>query len=176
MRNWWLVLICIVWLGLPSAVALAAGSVDKQEAARPPQLSVPVVEDLAAVAADARRSGVPILLVFAAEDCEYCQRLEDEVLGPMRLAGVEPGRVILCKVMLEDYQQLRDFQGHTLSASSYARRHKVQVTPTVALVNAEGKPLVPNIVGYQSPEFYPAYLDQAIEVSRELVARQSPAN
>jgi thioredoxin-related protein len=172
MRNWWLVLICIVWFSLSSAVAFAAGSVDEREAARPPQLLVPAVEDLTAVAADARRSGAPILLVFAAEDCEYCQRLESEVLGPMRLAGVEPGRVILRKVMVEDYQQLRDFQGHTLSASSYARRHKVRVTPTIALVNAEGEPLVPNIVGYQSPDFYPAYLEQAIDVSRGLIAQK----
>ena len=164
-------LICaLLCIELPT-LGHAAGSVDVNEAAHDPKMTVPTVEDLAALSADARRTGSPIMLVFAAEDCDYCQRLESEVLGPMRLAGVEPARVILRKVMVEDYEQLRDFQGHTLSASSYAQRHRVQVTPTIALVNADGEALVPNIVGYQSPEFYPAYLEQAIEVSRELISR-----
>ena len=170
MRYSFFALIFAVWLGQP-ALVFAAGSVDVDEAVQAPKMTVPRVQDLAALSEDARRTGVPILLVFASEDCDYCQRLESEVLSPMRLAGVEPGRVILRKVMVEDYEQLRDFQGHTLSASSYAQRHRVQVTPTIALVNADGEPLVPNIVGYQSPEFYPAYLEQAIEVSRELISR-----
>jgi hypothetical protein len=90
----------------------------------------------------------------------------------MRLAGVEPARVIVRKVMVEDYEKLRDFQGHTLSASSYAQRHSVHVTPTITLVNADGEALVPNIIGYQSPDFYPAYLEQAIDVSREIIANR----
>jgi thioredoxin-related protein len=162
MRNSLFVLIFATWLGL-SALGFA------DEMAHDP---VPAAQDLAALATDARRTGAPILLVFSAEDCEYCERLEAEVLGPMRLAGVEPARVIVRKVMVEDYEKLRDFQGHTLSASNYAQRHQVHVTPTIALVNADGEALVPNIIGYQSPDFYPAYLEQAIDVSREIIANR----
>lgn len=163
MRYLFSILICALWLGLS-----AFGHAEETE--RYPALTVPAAQDLAALAEDARRSGAPILLVFSAEDCDYCERLESEVLGPMRLSGVEPTRVIVRKVMVEDYKKLRDFQGHTLSASSYAQRHRVQVTPTIALVNADGEALVPNIIGYQSPDFYPAYLEQAIDVSREIIA------
>ena len=46
------------------------------------------------------------------------------------------------------------------------------MTPTIALVNADGEALVPNIIGYQSPDFYPAYLEQAIDVSREIIANR----
>lgn len=162
-------LIASMWLGVLPALSLAADFAD--EDAHEVVLTVPTAQDLATLADEARRSGAPILLVFTSQDCDYCLRLESEVLGPMRLAGVDPGRVILRKVKVEDYEQLRDFQGHTLSASSYARRHHVQVTPTIALVNAAGEALVPNIIGYQSPEFYPAYLEQAIDVSRELISR-----
>jgi len=165
------VLINTPWLCLLPVIGFAADAVDVKEAVRDPVLTVPAAQDLADLAKDARRTGAPILLVFTAEDCEYCERLESEVLGPMRLAGVEPARVIVRKVVVEDYEKLRDFQGHTLSAGSYARRHQVHVTPTIALVNADGETLVPNIIGYQSPDLFPAYLEQAIDVSRELISR-----
>ena len=109
MRYWFSVLISALFLGLSPAFAEESHDL------------VPAAQDLAALAEDARRSGAPILLVFSAEDCDYCVRLESEVLGPMRLSGVEPTRVIVRKVMVEDYKKLRDFQGHTLSASSYAQ-------------------------------------------------------
>lgn len=167
MRIGFSILMSVLWLGLPGLACAA----DADDAADEPLLTVPAVEDLATLAASARRTGAPILLVFSAEDCDYCLRLESEVLGPMRKAGEDPARVIVRKVMLEDYKKLRDFQGHTLSTSSYAHRYRVHVTPTIALVNADGEALVPNIVGYQSPDFYPAYLEQAIDVSRELISQ-----
>jgi len=91
------------------------------------------------------------------------------VLGPMTLAGDDPRRVLLRKVMLETVDSLRDFQGRAISADELARRYGVGMVPTLYLLDGDGRELVPRIVGYTSPDFYPAYLDQAIEVARELL-------
>jgi hypothetical protein len=48
--------------------------------------------------------------------------------------------------------------------------YRVDVVPTVALVDAEGNDLVPKIVGYQTEGLYEAYLKKAIEVSRVVLS------
>lgn len=131
-----------------------------------------VSEELDELGRTARASGVPILLMYSASDCDYCRRLEEDVLGPMTLSGIDPQRVLLRKVMVEESQPLRDFQGRRRSGSDFAHANKVWVVPMVVLVDGDGRELVPRIAGYNSPDFYGYYLDQAIEVSRQLLTRR----
>lgn len=152
---------------------LMADEHDKDEADAPHTL-LPEVDDLMALGETARDAGVPILLMFASEDCPFCERLEAEVLGPMRLVGDDPRRVLLRKVMLESPTVLHDFRGRETTVGELAGLKKVYVVPTLFLLDAEGRELVPKMVGYTSPDFYPAYLDQAIDVARELL-RQGEA-
>ncbi len=139
-----------------------------------PHTALTEVDDLQALGRMAREASVPILLMFASEDCHFCERLEAEVLGPMTLAGDDPRRVLLRKIMLETPDSLRDFQGREISADELARRKGVDMVPTLYLLDGDGRELVPRIVGYTSPDFYPAYLDQAIDVARVRL-RQSKA-
>ena len=67
--------------------------------------------------------------------------------------------------MVEGYGSLRDFSGVSVKASEFADRYDVKVTPTVVIVDGEGKPLAPKILGLNSIDFYGAYLDQAIDLS-----------
>lgn len=167
----WLMLLCL-FVGLASAadVDLDDDDID-DDMYVPPALRITVTDNLAALAEKSRLKNVPILLMFASEDCEFCARLENEVLGPLKLSGVDPQRVILRKVLMEDYEMLNDFQGNELSGETFAMQHDVQVTPTIALVNAEGVELVPKIIGYQTPGIYDAYLEKAIDVSRQLLEK-----
>ena len=136
------------------------------------QLRGEQTNDLTAVGALSQKNGVPILLMFSTEDCSYCKRLEAEVLGPMRKAGIDPKRVILRKVMMDEYDTLRDFSGRERNAESFAIRRGVEIVPTLELLDATGKVLVPKIVGYQTPGIYDLYLEKAIEVSQTLLEKQ----
>lgn len=134
--------------------------------------AVPVTKDLADVGRASREAGVPILLVYSSSDCRFCKRLESEVLNPLRLSGADPKQVILRKVMVEMFETVKDFDGQEVSTESYAMRNRVDVVPTVALVDAKGDDLVPKIVGYQTEGLYEAYLQKAIEVSQAILAQQ----
>jgi len=162
-RPWFVLML----LGLFAGPALA----DEDEATDGPHTRLTEAGDLQALGQAARRAGVPVLLMFASEECPYCERLEAEVLGPMTLAGDDPRRVLIRKVMLETADDVRDFQGRTISTDELARRKGVGMVPTLYLLDGDGRQLVPKIVGYTSPDFYPAYLDQAIDVARELLRR-----
>lgn len=136
-------------------------------------LSLPVVKDLAALGKESQRAGVPILLMFSSATCEYCQRLEEEVLRPIRLSGMDPKQVLVRKIMLDEYETLRLFSGEKQDADRYALfAHGVSVVPTVALVDGNGKDLVPKIVGYNTPGLYENYLDEAIKVSNTLLRQR----
>lgn len=87
----------------------------------------------------------------------------------MRKAGIDPKRVILRKVLMDEYDTLRDFTGHERNAESFAINRGVEIVPTLELVDANGKILVPKIVGYQTPGLYSDYLEKAIEVSQTLL-------
>lgn len=135
--------------------------------------SLPIIRDLAALGEESRRAGVPILLMFSSESCGYCKRLEEEVLRPLRLSGIDPQQVLVRKVMLDEYETLRLFSGKSQEADRYASsEHGVSVVPTVALLDSNGKQLVPKIVGYNTPGLYEGYLDEAIKVSNQLLKQR----
>ena len=137
-----------------------------------PSLVLPVAEDLELLGLSSRKKMVPILIMYSTEDCVYCARLESEVLGPMRLSGADPEKVIVRKVLMEDYETLRDFNGKKRNAESYAIGRGVEIVPTVVLVDENGNELVPKIVGYQTPGIYDTYLEKAIEVSQILLEQR----
>jgi thioredoxin-related protein len=158
-----LCLFALVTTLLPAANAMA------EEAAA---VDVPMATDLSSLANQSSQRQVPILLMFTASDCDYCQRLEEDVIRPMMLSGEFDRRAILRKVMIDDLTPLKDFQGGKLDAEALANQRHVQVTPTLVFVDSNGKELVPKVVGYQDGVFYNAYLDQAIDVSQQELRQQ----
>lgn len=132
---------------------------------------VPVTRDLAAEAEQARDRQMPLLLMFAAEDCDYCRLLEAEILNPMVISGEYDHKVLIRRVMTDDFGRVRDFEGKLVDSDELASRYNVQVTPTVVLVDYQGRELAPRVVGTNTIEMYSAYLDRAIDVSRDLLRR-----
>ena len=46
------------------------------------EVAVPLAQDLAADGRDAAARGVAVLLVFSAEHCPYCEKLEENIIRP----------------------------------------------------------------------------------------------
>ena len=118
---------------------------------------------------------LPIILVFSAKNCEHCEQLEQDVLRPMLFSGELENQGLLRKYNIDSVDQIRDFQGKSHDAEKYSNLRDVEFTPTIQFVDSDGRQIVPPIVGYQSPDFFPAYLQQAIAVSRQILHKHARA-
>jgi len=107
--------------------------------------------------------------MYAATDCEYCTRLEQDLLGPMYKDAEYRKKVIIRKVMIDGFGNIKDFNGHTTDMGDFAFKRGIQVTPTLQFVDSRGKELAPEMVGYNTPDLYPAYVDNAIAESHRAI-------
>jgi thioredoxin-related protein len=124
--------------------------------------TVQQVVDLRAEATAAAAGGVILLLAVTREGCSYCAKLRSEFLGPMIRSGEYAERVRIREMMMEPDTAVRGFDGRMTSSAAVAREYAVSITPTVLLLDTDGKPLQPPITGLSNADMYGYYLDQAI--------------
>lgn len=134
---------------------------------------VPLASDLKKAAAQAQAACVPLLLEFAADSCEYCVLLEEEVIKPMLRNRDYDRRTLVRKVTLDGAARLRDFDGRKVSASAIAQRYGITVTPTLIFVGQRGEELAERMVGVTTLEFYGGYLDQALDAAGQALREQT---
>jgi thioredoxin-related protein len=144
---------------------MSLGVVTAGAAKHPSAIQVMQTTDLASVASIARDRKLPILLVFSAHHCTYCELLENEILKPMLLSGDYRERVLIYKIMLDDESELQDFNGNTISPSTLSQRYNVYVTPTMLFLDANGEELSERILGINTVELFGGLVDQAIDTS-----------
>lgn len=137
-----------------------------------PEVELPKAQDLSALAKSSRQEHLPILLMYSAQDCDYCEQLEAEVLRPMMISGELAKKVIFRKIEVDDMASIKDFQGKSIDPDKFAFSKGIQVTPTLQFVDGKGDELVPKIIGYQGSELFNAYLDLAISGSQEKLSKQ----
>lgn len=138
---------------------------------------LPLAADFHADAAQARTLERPILVFFAAESCPYCHAVETLYLSRLHNDEAYADKVLIRVVRVERQTRLRDFAGRSTTHAAFAESYGVKLTPVVKLLDADGDELVPALVGYSSPDFYGAYLEQNIEAAIAAVreARAKPA-
>lgn len=160
MRPWVLNQLIII-----SVFAFLVANADTSESPN----NVPKTTDLHVLALQANQNKIPILIMYAAEHCEYCERLEEDLLGPMHGSGQYNNRIIIRKVMIDSVENIKDFEGEAVEAENFAFKQGIQVTPTLRFVDAHGKQLAPEMVGYNTPEMYAAYIESAIDSSNKAI-------
>ncbi len=121
--------------------------------------------DLARVAA----SGKPLMLVFSAEHCFFCERLKENIVKPMLRSGDYDDRVIIRVTEIDDYGSIKNAKGEQTDPPDLARAYGVRVTPTVLLLGPEGDEVAPRQLGINNEDYYGVYLDEAIEQAREKI-------
>lgn len=126
-----------------------------------------VEQDLFQVAKVASERRQPVLVLFAADDCEFCERLEAEHLAPMSINDEYLGKVIIRKVLIDSYRSTRDFNGTVVSGDRLAKKYGVRVTPTIIVFNESGEALGKKLIGYNGNQYYGWDLDKAIDGARE---------
>lgn len=177
--------------GLPAALLLwaactglaMAGSKPAavvQTAQHPGQTPLPRPDSLHALHAQSAAERRPVVALFSTAGCGWCEALRREQL--QHLARDAGRRGIL--VVEFDLADRRAFvgagtgaDGRGLSAHAWptagspaelARLLGVRVAPTLVFLGPSGVAATP-LVGYTSPDFYGAYLDERIEQARNAV-------
>ncbi|WP_427312398.1 thioredoxin [Cupriavidus sp. H39] len=150
------------WLAAGVLLAAVAGLA---AAASPPHL--PPATDLAAHGADAARRGEPLVVLVSLPGCGYCDAVRRNYLGPQAAAG----EIAVRELDMTADTPLRAADGSLTTARAWARAQQVRVAPTVLFLDRQGRAAASPLRGMQ-PDFYGAYLEQALTQARAAVAAQ----
>ncbi|WP_018863045.1 MULTISPECIES: thioredoxin family protein [Thioalkalivibrio] len=105
--------------------------------------------------------GKPTLIMFASDSCPYCDRAENQHLGPMSEDANFEG-IHIRKVML-DREEVRDFDGEVRRGHELGRAYGARVVPTIVAFDAEGKPVGEPLVGIPNEQLYRSQIRQRIQ-------------
>ncbi len=130
-----------------------------------PADELPLAKNLQKDARKAARGQMPILVFFAADSCPYCHEVEDLYLTHMYESGDYAGKLLFRVVRIESANFLRDFNGRRIDHETFAEDEGVALTPVIRFYDPEGKELIPELIGYTTPDFYGDYLEQTISDS-----------
>jgi thioredoxin-related protein len=148
--------LCILaWLLPPTAPMAAEHAAALQLAA-----------DFAADAREARALNAPVMVLFSQSWCPWCERVRREYLSPMQRDPAYRSRVLIREVDADAGTALVDFSGAATTQREYASRFKVSRVPVIVLLGPDGALLTEPMVGMALPDFYQAYLDEAIDNGR----------
>lgn len=111
------------------------------------ETQLPASRSLTDDAAAAARAGKALVVLVSLEGCPYCHAVRRDYLLHLRASG-QP----VVQVELKDSRALG-----------------VRMAPTVLFMGAGGRELAPRLVGYASPDFYGAYLDQRVAAANAAV-------
>ena len=136
-------------------------------------MRVPVADNLHQDGRQALARQLPILLAFSADDCSYCELLEEDFLQPMLLSGEYEDRIIIRKLILDNGSDVMDFNGRQTEATRLSDHYRVFVTPTILFVDGNGRELAERMVGINTPELFGGYLDACVETA--LAGIRNPA-
>ena len=167
-----------------SAAGTAAPSGEASTAARAPagsagdalrHGSLPRAESLAALAARATHEGRPVVALFSRQGCGWCEAIRREQLAHLAREAQARG-VLVVEFDLADARpfsppaprERSDTWAAEESPAALARRLGIRVAPTVAFLGRDGE-LAERLVGYGSPDFYGAYLDERIAQARRAI-------
>lgn len=127
--------------------------------------------DLQADARLADSKHVPVLILFMAPGCHYCERVLNEFLLPMQRNREYDGKVLMRQIDITSEAPMKDFKGNATTERAFAAANKVRVTPTVKFFLPSGEEGADKIVGLLTADFYGGYLDNAIDEARQKLQR-----
>jgi thioredoxin-related protein len=89
--------------------------------------------------------------------------MKREILNPMQLSGEYKDQVIMLEILIDPGEMVTNFSGRRETAEAFADRYGVFVTPTLLFLDADGNEAAERILGINTIDFLPLYIDNAIE-------------
>mgnify|MGYP000057387593 CR=1 FL=1 len=156
-------LMLLVLMSALSAVAVQAA--EEQHTSK----NISLAKDLQASAAQLLDKKV-LLLYVSAPSCSYCERLEQQILDPLLVSGHYTDKLLLRKINWESDIEVINFAGVGQLPVDLLLDYEIIATPTLLLLDKNGRQLAQPIVGYNGSDYYWHYLDLAIDESIAILA------
>lgn len=118
--------------------------------------------DLAADGRQAAELHIPIVVMFSADHCPYCEQVRRDYIDPLPDHPQYRQRVMVRIVTTDSDFTLTDFNGVETTHTHFAFDQGVSLVPTVRFFGVHGERLAPDLVGALLPDFYLDYLESAI--------------
>ncbi|MCU7851941.1 MAG: thioredoxin fold domain-containing protein [Candidatus Thiodiazotropha sp. (ex Monitilora ramsayi)] len=131
--------------------------------AEPPASAI----DWSSVAQIARQHQSPILVVFSADTCSYCVRLKQEIIDPLSQDTSGDQNILIREFDINAGGKIIDFDGDAIRSRQFKRRYGIYATPTLLILDADGRLLSEPIVGYNSAPEYRELLNASLVSSLE---------
>ena len=148
-------------LALLSAAPIAADAAGRNGLERPASHE--------AVLREAARERTVVVALFSLPGCPFCEAIRRDQLR--HLAREQATQRV--RVVEYDLTDRRPFSGPAArtpapdSPAALAASLDVRLAPTVAFIGPDGREIAERLVGYSSPDFYGAYLEQRIAQAHE---------
>ena len=144
-------LFCITLLAMSFSHSVKAGKV------------VPLAVDLEKSAKTAANHNIPVVIFYTATWCNYCHKLEENILNPLLQTTDLEDYAEFRQVLLDmPHWMMKDFAGNDLEMKTYGPKQNVKVAPTTLVYNSKGEIIAEPIIGLTLEEFYPGNLEKAI--------------
>ncbi len=115
------------------------------------QPSLPKAADLAIDGAAMRAAKMPMVVLYSQAGCSYCDEART-YLVPMARDPANAQRALFRQVDIDSDAALTDFAGKQTTHRNLAARLGAKFTPTVSLLDAEGRTLGEAIIGMRLPD------------------------
>ena len=144
------------------ALSGLTGSVIQANESLPP-VNIVEIADLSQLSALAKAERKLIMLEISASYCEFCRKLEENIIKPMLRSGDYEEDVLIRRFEIDRFAALKDFNGLPVSNDELAKRWSIQVTPTLIFLNSQNQEVSDRIIGVNSLDYFGSYVDDAID-------------
>ena len=136
--------------------------------------AVRIASDLQQDASTSRQADLPILLIYTAKYCHYCDEVKAGVFNPIAADPAYRERLVLREVRIDSNRRLVGFKGNVTSHRSFATDRGITIVPTLEFLDSAGLQVSRPLIGVSIPDYYGAYVDSGIEQAiRKLRAQRS---
>ena len=147
---------------LSLAILLCLSAVTKASA------DIETVNDLRVLKQQAESADLPVLLLFTAEECIYCEAIKSNYLVPMSESAEYASKVLIRQLYIDDYTYIRNEKGELIKADQIAMKYDVEVTPTIVFIDVNGKELTERVVGITSIDYFDQLLSTRISQAQKV--------
>lgn len=86
----------------------------------------------------ARAQQIPILVMFSAPDCSYCELVKRKVIEPMSELAEYKNKVILRHILYSSSEEIIDFSGEHSTHERFSFKYATDFYPTLILLDDYG--------------------------------------